>query len=115
MRMLADFVLVKPEDRKTVKIGSIVLPDNATVQQAFARGIVERVGPGCYLPYGDQIPPDIEVGDKVLYFKDQAIPIVVEQRDMHIVKERNLIGVFEGEDTEAPREKIENSGVGFGE
>lgn len=114
MRMLADYVLISPETRAEQKIGSIVLPDST--EKGFTRGTVMEVGPGCFLPNGQQMPADIRSGDKVLYFKETACPVIVDNRDMHIVQERNIIGVFDRGDTEAPeREKIKNLGVGFGE
>ena len=103
MKMFADYILIKPETRTEQKVGSIVLPDIADVNRAFCRGTVEAVGEGLYLQceVATRIPPSMKPGDKVLYFKDQAIPLLVKNRDMHIVRERQVIGVFEPGDADA--------------
>ena len=103
MKMFADYILLRPENRSQQKIGSIVLPENSDASKAFCRGEVVAVGEGLYLQcaVAVRIPPSMKIGDKVLYFKDQAIPVVVSNRDMHIVRERQVIGVFEPGDAEA--------------
>lgn len=101
MRMLADYILIKPETGKEQKIGLIVLPDSMDVKRKWGRGTVEGVGPGLFLQNGEQMTPDVKPGDKVLYFKEHAIGILVDQRDRHIVQERQVISIFEEGDADA--------------
>lgn len=97
MKMLADHFLVKPETRSERSIGRILLPDNTEI---WARGVVVAVGDGLYLQNGSRIGPDVSVGDKILYFKRDAIDILVNNRNMHIIQERQAIAIFEDADIE---------------
>ena len=98
MRMLADNVLVRPEPWTTVKHGSIVLPDTAQVKNTFARGEVKRVGPGLFHPNGDRPPIEVEIGDHILFYKRNGVPIVVAQEEHLIVSEREILGILDPED-----------------
>jgi len=102
MKMLADFVMIQPETRHERKVGQILLPDNSAEAKMFCRGTVRAVGEGLYLSNGTQIPPSIGPGDKVLYFKDQALDISVKNENMHVLREGRIIGVFEPGDADAP-------------
>lgn len=100
MRMLADHILVKPETREERKIGQILLPDDADVSKNWARGEVLDVGEGMYLQNGDRIPPDIHIGDRVLYFKRDAIDVLDNNRNLHIIREHQAVAVLEVRDIE---------------
>lgn len=95
MKMLANNILVDPEGWPTQKLGSIILPDNQAARDKFSRGVVEEVGPGLWLHNGDRPPIEVNVGDHVLYYKAGAMKIVVEEKEMDIVQERELIAILE--------------------
>ncbi|GAH74104.1 unnamed protein product, partial [marine sediment metagenome] len=66
MIMKADNILVDPEPWTTIKLGSIVIPENA--KKSFSRGLVKAVGPGPVLLFsGKHSPIEVEVGDHVIY------------------------------------------------
>lgn len=98
MKMLADHVLVKPETREERSIGQILLPDGA--DKNWARGEVLGVGEGLYLQNGDRIKPDVHVGDRILYFKRDAIDVLDNNRNLHIIQERQAVAILEARDIE---------------
>lgn len=100
MRMLADYILVRPETREEEKIGLIVLPQSMDIKRKWGRGTIEGVGPGLFTQGGVQLTPAVNAGDKVFYFKEHAVNILVDQKDRHIVQERQVISVFEAGDTD---------------
>lgn len=94
MQMKADNVLVDPEPWTTVKIGLIVVPDNTKKQ--YSKGIVKAVGPGPVLLFsGKHSPIEVEVGDHILYHIGGPIPLIVKGKEMHVVREREIIAVLE--------------------
>lgn len=95
MKMLADYILVDPEPRTERKSGSIILPDNSEAGNKFARGTVKEVGPGLWLHSGKRPDVEVSVGDHVLYFKQSAVDIDVQERPMHIVQERQILALLE--------------------
>lgn len=95
MKMLANNILVDPEGWPTQKLGSIILPDNQAAKERFARGIVTEVGPGLWLHNGDRPPIEVSVGDHVLYFKASAAKIVVRNKEMDIIQEREILAILE--------------------
>jgi chaperonin GroES len=95
MKMLANNILVDPEGWPTQKLGSIVLPDNQEAKERFARGVVREVGSGLWLHNGSRPPIEVDIGDHVLYFKAGAAKIVVQEKEMHIVQEREIIAILE--------------------
>ena len=101
MRMLADNILVDPEKSTERQIGSIHLPDNRTAKQAFARGIVIEIGPGCWLHNGERPPVEMIVGDRILYYHANAAPIVVDRKEMHIVREREVLAILDPDDVKS--------------
>jgi len=99
MKMLADNILVDPESWPTQKLGRIILPDNNKVKEAFARGVVNNIGPGPVLVLsGKHSPVEVKAGDHILYRKVNAIPIVVNDREMHLVVERDILAILEPND-----------------
>ena len=92
MKMLADNILINPEKWPTKKHGLVIIPDVA--KKVFARGIVVEVGPGIFQA-GVQLPPSFKQGDHVLYYSDSAVPITMDEWEMHIVREPAILGVLE--------------------
>ncbi len=94
MKMKGDNILVNPETWPTQKLGSILLPESDTGKK-YARGVVVAVGPGPYTINGVQLAIEFKVGDHILYFKQAAVDIVLNEKAMHIVVEREVLGVLE--------------------
>jgi len=71
------------------------LPDNQTIKASFDKGTVIEKGPGLYLSNGEQIAIEVDQGDRVLYFKKGAAPIIVNGKEMHIIQEREILAILE--------------------
>lgn len=93
MLMLADNILID-EDRWTEeKHGKLIIPPNE--KQAFSRGTVVAVGPGPWFANGTRSVIEVKPGDHVLYFKQQAVDVTIDERPMHIIKEREVVSILE--------------------
>ncbi len=64
---LADRVVVKPIERDETTKSGLVLPD--TAQEKPQEGEVVALGPGRSTDDGKRIPPEIKVGDRIIYSK----------------------------------------------
>ena len=111
MKMKADFVLIEPLQWNVVKRGRILLPDNSEEKKLFGHGIVREVGPGLWLQSGTQCKVEVDVGNRVLYFKAGAKDIEVAQRSthtknktMHLISEPQIIAVLEDGDFDFEQE-----------
>ena len=65
LRPLHDKVLVKRTEEEETTAGGIVLPGSAAEKPS--QGEVIAVGPGKRQDSGDQIAPDVKVGDTVIF------------------------------------------------
>ncbi len=92
MKMLANWILVRPEPWTTKKLGSIILPDSS--REHYGRGVVVAKGPGVWLHSGCQIPIEMEVGDHILYFKQAAIEITYKETLMHTIVEKEVLAIL---------------------
>ncbi len=104
MIMKADNILVEPMVWPKIKQGSILLPDNAGVKKNFDHGIVKGVGPGLWLQCGEQCKVEVVEGDKVLYCKSRRLEILVAGKEMHIIREQDVLAVLEDGDFEIEQE-----------
>jgi len=64
MRMIENRILVLPDEPETMK-GGMVLPENYI--PVSTRGVVVAVGKGKYSTKGVRIPPEVSVGDRVMF------------------------------------------------
>lgn len=109
MIMKADFVLIEPLQWNVVKRGRIILPDNSTEKKLYGHGRVEAKGPGLWLQSGTQCVVEVEVGDRVLYYKERAHEIEVGKVSMHLVSEPQIIAVLEDGDFETNEQETDNA------
>ncbi|MBA4811661.1 MAG: co-chaperone GroES [Candidatus Actinomarina sp.] len=90
LQPLGDRVIVKPlseEDNKTPS--GIYIPD--TAKEKPQEGEVVAVGPGEPNENGENIKPDVEVGDKVVYSKYGGTEIKVEGTEYLILSSRDIL------------------------
>ena len=90
LQPLGDRVIVKPlseEDNKTPS--GIYIPD--TAKEKPQGGEVVAVGPGEPNENGENIKPDVEVGDKVVYSKYGGTEIKVEGTEYLILSSRDIL------------------------
>ena len=92
-RPLHDRVAVKrvEEERKTR--GGIIIPD--TAKEKPMQGEVLAVGAGARNEDGDLIPMGVKVGDRVLFGKWSGTEVVVDGKELLIMKESDIMGVLE--------------------
>ena len=94
IRPLQDRVVVKRMEEERTSAGGIVIPDSAT--EKTSRGEVLAVGNGKVNSNGDVRPLDVKAGDQVLFGKYAGTEVKVDGEDVLIMREEDILGVFEG-------------------
>lgn len=93
IRPLQDRVLVQPILEKEVMKGGIIIPDSA--KEKPIEGRIKAVGSGKVKEDGTRTPPEVKVGDKVLYGKYAGTEIKVDGEDFLLLREDDILGVIE--------------------
>ncbi len=93
IRPLQDRVLVQPILEKEVMKGGIIIPDSA--KEKPIEGRVKAVGAGKIKEDGTRTPPEVKVGDKVLYGKYAGTEIKIDGEDFLLLREDDILGVIE--------------------
>lgn len=88
---LADRIVVKVLEAKEVTKGGIVLPDTAKEKPQEAE--VVAVGKGKVSDEGKAIPPEVKVGDKVLFGKYTGTEISIDGNEYLILKEDDILAI----------------------
>ena len=93
IKPLADRVLVKRlDEQEEQKVGGIIIPDSA--KEKPQEGEIVAVGPG-RAEDGNRIPPQVEVGDKVLIGKYSGTEVKIEGEDFLIMREDDILAIVE--------------------
>ena len=93
-RPLHDRVVVRRIEAEEKTAGGIIIPD--TAKEKPMEGEVIAVGPGARSEDGTLHPPDVKVGDRVLFGKWSGTEVKVDGEDVVIMKESDILGVIEG-------------------
>jgi chaperonin GroES len=94
IRPLHDRIVVKRiEEQETVK-GGIIIPD--TAKEKPQEGQVIAVGQGKRSDDGKIVPPDVKVGDRILFGKYSGSEIKLDEEEFLIIREEEILGVIEG-------------------
>ena len=80
------------EEQEQVR-GGIIIPDTAKEKQQ--EGEVVAVGEGKVLADGKRIPPDVKVGDRVLFGKYAGTEVTVSDVLLLIVREEEILSIIE--------------------
>jgi chaperonin GroES len=91
MKPLADRVIIKPSPADEKTKGGIILPDTAKEKPVI--GEVVAVGPGKVTDDGTKIPPEVKVGDKVLYGKYSGTEVTIEGDEYLIMREADVFAI----------------------
>ena len=93
LRPLHDRVIVKrlEEERKTAS--GIVIPDTATEKPD--QGELLAVGPGKRDDSGKLNPPDLKVGDRVLFGKYAGQTVKVDGDELMVMREDDIMAVVQ--------------------
>jgi len=96
-RPLHDRILVRRIEAEEKTAGGIIIPD--TAKEKPQEGEVIAVGPGARNENGQLQPLDIQVGDRILFGKWSGTEIKLNGEDLLIMKESDIMGVIEVEET----------------
>ncbi|HLC19148.1 MAG TPA: co-chaperone GroES [Thermodesulfobacteriota bacterium] len=91
IKPLRDRVLVKRLAEDEMTKGGIIIPESA--KEAPAEGKVVAVGPGKKDEGGKVIPPEVKVGDIVLFSKYAGTEVKIKGEDHLIMSEDDILGV----------------------
>ncbi|MBI4115613.1 MAG: co-chaperone GroES [Candidatus Omnitrophica bacterium] len=95
IRPLSVNVLVEVLEADEKTKGGIILPD--TAKEEKTEGKVVAVGSGKLLESGKIQPIEVKKGDRVLYNKYAGDEIVIDGKKHKILKESEILAVFEKE------------------
>lgn len=90
---LADRVVVKPLEETETMRGGLYIPD--TAKEKPQQGEIIAVGPGKLSEEGKRIPPDVKVGQRVLYGKYSGTEVRVGDEEYLILRESDILAVIE--------------------
>lgn len=91
IKPLADRVIIKPSPAEEKTKGGIILPDTAKEKPVV--GQVVAVGPGKVTDDGKKVPPEVKVGDKVLYGKYSGTEVTIEGEEYLIMREADVFAI----------------------
>ena len=94
IRPLHDRVIVKRIEEEKKSAGGIVIPDTAAEKPE--QGEILAVGKGKKGDNGKLIPIDVKVGDRVLFGKYAGQTVKVKGDELLVMREEDIMGVFEG-------------------
>ncbi|HYR96382.1 MAG TPA: co-chaperone GroES [Candidatus Binatus sp.] len=95
IRPLQDRVIVRRLEESVEKTkGGIIIPD--TAKEKPQQGKVIAVGKGKVNDDGKLTPPDVKVGDKILFGKYSGSEVKLDGEEHLIMREEDILGVVEG-------------------
>jgi chaperonin GroES len=89
---LGDRIVIVPIDREEKTKGGIIIPD--TAKEKPQEGKVTAVGPGKMNDEGNRVPPDVKVGDIVLYPRYGGTEYKLDDVEYMILRESDLLAVI---------------------
>ncbi len=92
LRPLGDRVVVKALAREAVTKSGIVLPD--TAKEKPQEGKILAVGPGKVLDNGKRTPPEVQVGQRVLFAKYAGTEVKIDGEEYLILRESDIMGII---------------------
>ncbi len=92
-RPLYDRVLVERLETESKTSGGIIIPD--TAKEKPMEGLVVAVGNGTKSDKGDLVALQVKPGDKILFGKWSGNEIKLDGKDYLVMKESDIMGIFE--------------------
>ena len=90
---LNDRILVRPTDAEDNKTASgIIIPDTVSKEKP-EQGEVVAVGAG-RMQDGKRVPPEVKVGDKVVFSRYGYDDVKIKGVEYYILKEENILAVI---------------------
>jgi len=91
LQPLGDRVVVKVLEEEETTVGGIVLPD--TAKEKPQRGEVIAVGSGKLLENGQRVPPEVKVGDRIIFAKYGGTEVKLNGTEYLILRESDILAV----------------------
>lgn len=85
---LKDFVLVSKDDQTQTGSSGIIFVSSSN---NYITGVVLAVGTGKVLPDGKVSPPDVKVGDKVMFNKSISAEVKADGADVFCIREEQIM------------------------
>ncbi len=95
--LLDDRVIVRPIEPQLLTHGGVMLTN--TESSRPCEGQVVAVGPGRRSKTGNHQPISVRVNQHVMFDKDAGTRIKIDGLDYRVLRESELLGVFEGRKT----------------
>lgn len=92
MKLIADRLLVQPEESQTQSEGGIYLPDQAKGKPT--KGTVIQVGPGRMLQDGNRGKMQIAAGEEVMFPPYSGSVVEVKGKEMVVLREEDILLVL---------------------
>lgn len=89
-------LLVKVYDEDEVADSGIVLPQGTNDRRYPQKGTVMHVGPGYRLTSGGYAPMDWLIGDEVMFFKQNGVPVRLGQEELLLLRDEHILVVLDG-------------------
>jgi chaperonin GroES len=96
IRPLHDRILIQRLDEGEQQVGGIIVPD--TAKEKPQQGTVIAAGAGKIRDDGTRQPPDVKVGDRILFGKYSGQEVRLDGEDYLIMREEDVLGVIDGGD-----------------
>jgi chaperonin GroES len=93
IRPLHDRILVRREEEKEAKKGSIIIPD--TAKEKPQKGTVIAVGNGKVMEDGKKVPLDVRAHDRILFGKYSGSEVKIDDEEYLIMKEEDVLAILE--------------------
>ncbi|MFZ1082401.1 MAG: co-chaperone GroES [Candidatus Kryptoniota bacterium] len=91
IKPLADRVVVRPLEAEEKTKGGLFVPD--TAKERPQQGEIIAVGPG-RTEDGKKIPPEVKVGDKILYGKYSGTEVTYDGVEYLIMRESDIFAIL---------------------
>ena len=90
---LHDRILVRRLEKEEIAKGGIIIPD--TAKEKPQEGQVMAVGAG-KIEEGKRLPPDVKVGDRILFGKYTGNEIKIDDQEYLILREDEILAKLSG-------------------
>ena len=108
IRPLHDRLIVRRLEEGEQKIGGIIIPDSA--KEKPQQGRVLAAGSGKVKEDGKRSPLDVKTGDLILFGKYASQDIKIDGEDLLIMREDEVLAVFDGRGTNGAQKKSPDGG-----
>jgi chaperonin GroES len=93
IKPLNDRLLVQRTEEEAKSAGGIIIPD--TAKEKPQKGKVIAVGPGKVGDDGRRTPPDVKVGERILFSKYAGTEIKIDGVEHLFMREDDVLGILE--------------------